>query len=365
MRFAIPPLVAVSLGVLLVICAWNLLGSDHSTRPLPQAVFPLNSASRAPVSAQTCVACHEDHVKRFESAPHQNTLLPGNHPLVAQRLDGKSFTDEQTGAQFRFTKRDEYVWLESSRRSNPLRVDWLFGSGHHACTPVTVVENPSGGSSVLQHVMSWYPDNSIGWTLGQTAEQRDLPGIAAVALPHTAQESRSCFLCHTTWLPETDDQLNLHQAIPNVTCIRCHPQAEQHVAHPEHGSIQKWSELSPLESVNRCGECHRRADHFTPDELVTSNKLLIRFASASLVQSGCFKNQTPARRFDCMTCHDPHEPASGNSADYNRKCIACHSAPDDRHCQSEQTSDQCIGCHMVQEQVQESLIFTDHWIRVR
>lgn len=362
---AILRFVAFGLGILLVVVAWKTLSHDRSTQQLPQAVFPLNSASHAPVSEQSCAACHEDQLKRFASAPHHKTLLPGKHPMVAERLAGKSFTDQTTGAEFRYTKLDDYVWLESDRRQKPLRVDWLFGSGHHASTPVTVVENPGGGSTVLQQVMSWYPDDTIGWTLGQTEEYRDLHGIRAVANPQTAQQSRSCFLCHTTWLPEKEDRLDLVHVVANVTCTRCHVQAEQHVADPENGSIQKWGSLTPLDSVNRCGECHRRADHFTPDEIVTSNKLLLRFASTSLVQSGCFKAQSPEKRFDCMTCHDPHEPASVDPAYYNRRCATCHSGASDTQCKSSAVTDECISCHMVKERVQDGLEFTDHWIRVR
>jgi hypothetical protein len=353
-----------ALGLTVVFVSAALIIASPENGPLPDRVFPLNSARTTPVSEQKCVVCHEDQVARFEQAPHHNTLLAGNDPRVSGMLDGTSFADEKSGARFRYRQHDDdSVWLESNRRTKPLRVDWLFGSGHHAATPVTVVENPGGGSCVLQHVMSWYPGNTIGWTLGQTEQQRELPGINSVAQPHTAQESRECFMCHTTWLPEQEDRLDLAHAVPNVTCTRCHTQAEQHVAHAENGNILRWSELTPLESVNRCGQCHRRADHFTPDELVTSNQLLVRFASASLVQASCFSNQSPESRFDCMTCHDPHEPASSNPIFYNQRCSACHQtyAP----CSFASTSDKCISCHMPKIEVHEGLSFTDHWIRVR
>ncbi|MDG1893518.1 MAG: multiheme c-type cytochrome [Fuerstiella sp.] len=354
--------VAASGLSIMMVCAALILVPGSGV-PLPDHVFPLNSAQEAPVSEENCVACHENHVVRFETAPHHNTLLAGDDPLVAELLSGKTFTDTVSGAEFQYVQRNESVWLESSRRSSPLRVDWVFGSGHHARTPVTVVENPGGGSSVLQHVMSWYPDDVIQWTLGQIEERRDLAGIDGVAQPHTAQESRSCFLCHTTWLPETDDRLDLARTIPNVTCTRCHTQAEAHVAHAENGDIQRWSDLTPLESVNRCGQCHRRADHFTADELVTSNELLVRFASASLVQTSCFVNQQPESRFDCMTCHDPHERASANPFFYNQRCSGCHQS--ESSCSFSATTDECISCHMPKVQIHEGLKFTDHWIRIR
>ncbi|MDG2131658.1 MAG: multiheme c-type cytochrome [Fuerstiella sp.] len=354
--------VAVS-GLTFVTVVFALMIVPRSAVQLPDHVFPLNSAGIAPVSEEKCFSCHEDHVVRFEEAPHHNTLLPGDDPLVTELLNGKTFTDADSGAEFRYARRDKSVWLESSRRSRPLRVDWLFGSGHHARTPVTVVENPGGGTSVLQHVMSWYPDDAIGWTLGLTEEQRDRPGIEGVAQPHTAQESRSCLMCHTTWLPETEDRLDLARTLPNVSCTRCHTQAEAHVTHAENGNIQDWSALTPLESVNRCGECHRRADHFTADELSTSNELLVRFASASLVQTSCFVNQLPETRFDCMTCHDPHERASANPVFYDQRCIVCHQS--NAVCSFSETTDECISCHMPKIEIHEGLKFTDHWIRIR
>lgn len=334
--------------------------TQSSPRP-PDHVLSTSSSATAPVSAQTCVECHEEQVERFQSAAHFNTLSPGDDPLAISRLNGRTFTDEVSGDTFCYLLENERLWLKSSRREKPLRVDWLFGSGHHACTPVTVIDTPEGHPAILQHVMSWYPDNTIGWTLGLDGEQRQLPGIHGVATPSIAQETHECFKCHTTWLPEEEGVLKLNRLIPNVTCTRCHSQAQLHVEDPELHPIESWSELTPLESVNRCGECHRRADHMTPDELVPENKLLVRFASASLVQSNCFLNQHQAQRMDCMTCHDPHEPASTEPIWYNGRCNSCHT--DSSRCTSPSSTSDCIRCHMPKAKMQDGLFFTDHWIR--
>ena len=132
--------------------------------------------------------------------------------------------------------------------------------------------------------------------------------------------------------------------------------------------------MTPLESVNRCGECHRRADHLTPDELTPDNQLLIRFASVGLVQSACFLKQSTLSadqlpqgtrpRFDCVTCHDPHRPAESDSAFYVARCAACHNTAATK-CSQQPSDSNCLPCHMPKVEVQPPLRFTDHWIRIR
>lgn len=355
------------------VCALALIGAvvlvvfskRDSGYQLPSQLQPVHaSLTRVPVSEKSCIECHEDKVEQFSFAPHHKTLLAGDDPRSIDLLSGKQFTDSESGRTFHYDHRDDGLWLSSDQLQVSTKVDWLFGSGHHAMTPVSVINNTAGESVVLQHAMSWYPNDTIGWTLGLDSSRRTLPGVHGLAMPISAEESRDCFQCHTTWAPQSGNELDFHKMIPNVNCTRCHPNADAHLADPDHQSIEKWSELTPLESVNRCGECHRRADHFTPDELVTSNKLLIRFASASLVQSSCFSKQTTALRMDCITCHDPHEPASSAPQFYNKTCASCHDSAQLNECSS-QPAGNCVECHMPKVKIQDGLDFTDHWIRVR
>jgi len=349
------------LGLFVCVIFFVRLTRGHDVQLPNGSLSPSTSRSR-PVSSASCAECHEEQVRRFSTAPHNNSLLRGDSPLAISRLNERSFSEASSGDTFRYLLKNNQLWLESSRHKKTLRVDWLFGSGHHASTPVTIVPTPDGQPTILQHVMSWYPDDTIGWTLGLNGDDRDQRGIHGVATPDIAQKTHECFICHCTWLPEEGGVPNLQRLIPNVTCTRCHSGARRHSENPEQNPMQSWSDLSPLESVNRCGECHRRADHMTADELVPENKLLVRFASASLVQSKCFQNQTAQNRMDCLRCHDPHETASADPLWYSSRCIECHEQAL-AECTSPKTNRNCINCHMPKEKMQDGLNFTDHWIR--
>ena len=169
-------------------------------------------------------------------------------------------------------------------------------------------------------------------------------------------------------IPVVDDRPDYEQAHAAIHCSRCHINSAEHLRQEDYDLrvLQRWSELSPLESVNRCGECHRRADHFPEDELNPDNELLVRFASVSLSLSECFQNQSSNQRLDCLTCHNPHRPAETSWKYYYQKCVKCHtnSAKSASTCSSPETSQQCLSCHMPKKDVSESLQFTDHWIRV-
>jgi hypothetical protein len=174
---------------------------------------------------------------------------------------------------------------------------------------------------------------------------------------------------------------------PGLGCARCHYEASEHLVAVGAGEtnvdadrvnagddarFDDWSQLPPLDSVNRCGECHRRADEFTAEELQPDNSPLVRFASVGLVMSRCFQQQatlppsSAVRRLTCLTCHDPHRPAESDPDFYRQRCLECHGTSPShvRPCSSRPPSTQCTTCHLPKVGVHESLNFSDHWIRV-
>ena len=114
-----------------------------------------------------------------------------------------------------------------------------------------------------------------------------------------------------------------------------------------------------LESINRCGECHRRVDEFTTDELVPTNPLLIRFSPVGLALSRCFQETNKdvadagGKRLDCVTCHDPHDPPIRETEKlisyFRDKCLQCH---EDQACGKPRrqrvaaNDNDCSKCHM-------------------
>lgn len=327
-------------------------------------------------SAETCAECHPKQVATFQNAPHMRTLLRGNDPRVVALLDDKIYrTAGNTTFQFKETNGE--LWLSSTNYRQPLRVDWLFGSGQHARTPVSVGTNVDGETELLQLNVSWYPQTGLGPTLGIELDRMDETGIVGVAAAHGSGQTEQCFACHVSALPMSNGAIDFHNLVPAVSCSRCHRNTDMHLKTQGDVSLtlSEWARLSPLESVNRCGECHRRADELTPEELAPQNQQLIRFASVGLTQSACFigqqrlweKGDGRSHRLDCLTCHDPHRPAETNHDYYNSRCLNCHAKRHElaKSCSAQRSSSDCINCHLIKVEVHDGLRFSDHWIRVQ
>ena len=374
--FANPrPLISVSIVMLAVLTcvAMLIVLRPSQTMPLPgRKVF---SANRPPTMDQ-CAICHSDVCEAFETAPHRLTLTRAASPDVLEHFAGKSFSFENDGPLVRYENRNEELWLVSTTFPDSLRVDWIFGSGQHAQTPVSVLKNPDGRTESFQHRVSWYPTNTLGVTPGLEASPDMHEGLLQLVQPEDHVITMDCFECHVTHLPHNDGLINEAHIIAGVGCDRCHPGGHNHMASVEDGAIsmERWSELSPLESVNRCGECHRRADQLTESELNPDRPVLTRFASVGLTMSACFQQQSAVKvdqpdlnRLDCVTCHDPHRPAVKDSAFYVRKCNNCHGGDDGMaaECASQPMSSNCLPCYLPKQRMTDDLAFTDHWIRVR
>lgn len=349
------------------------------------------------VQATTCYECHGDIAREYAVAPHNRTLRRGNDPDVIALMAGKTVMID--GDLQGFIQRDGQLWASHSALPMDRRVDWVFGSGHHALTPVGVDSDPDGHPRLTQFNASLLVTGDLGATPGLGVAVGKERGERSVDdLPPThgktsdPAETRRCFGCHASSLPQHDGRIDLNKMVANIDCNRCHPGA---FAHAQSGGAVglslDWASLTPLEAINRCGECHRRADEFTPDELGPEQSHLVRFAPVGMAMSECFVrsqidqdilDDTRFVRFDCVTCHDPHSPAGTEAADYNKSCFLCHDfgngtavMPSARkqdanikrrmtgRCTVASASDSCVGCHMPKRESGDGLFFTDHWIR--
>jgi hypothetical protein len=193
-----------------------------------------------------------------------------------------------------------------------------------------------------------------------------------------AAETKRCFQCHTTELPERGRGVETAKLLPGVLCSKCHPNSRQHAermqAGDATGAFDDWKTLSPLQSVERCGECHRSPIALSPDEIRPGNPRITRFASIGLSLSQCFLSQQnrqredgPARRLDCLTCHDPHRPQPTDTQHYNRRCLECHARPEPPRfdCPKQGITSDCVSCHMPKVRMNAPVSFTQHWIRAR
>jgi hypothetical protein len=353
--------------------------SAVSLRPAPRISdvvspsFVLSPSST--FSSQRCEECHADVVAHHSTSPHARTLTRAADPAALAAFAGKEFVRSDTGTRYRYFTENDQLKVSSSAYDRSLAIDWIFGSGTHAQTPLILVPGVSGESMAIEHSVSAYPNGQLGLTLGMDAVQETTGAIVMGNLrPHG--ETANCFGCHCSHVPVADQQIQFHALQPGIGCNRCHRDLGRHLEEVDHGqtlSIERFADLHPLESVNRCGECHRRADEMgapiDPDDT-----MLPRFASVGLVQSPCFLNQTSVkthdgatRRLDCTTCHDPHRTTDHDWRFHARVCLSCHdsSATNGKDCSMASPTDNCLDCHMPKVPAGPHLSFTDHWIRIR
>ncbi|RMG35829.1 MAG: hypothetical protein D6725_11660, partial [Planctomycetota bacterium] len=361
-----------------------LCGCGDAWRP-PR---PIIEDSRAVTAIDRCAECHQDIVARFAESSHLRTLARARPGTVAERFAGRSI-QLSDGTQFTFRFEGDTLVCDTSCAAAPVPLHWIFGSGHHAQTPLATWPDELGRLESTEWRVSWYPDGDLGSTLG--FEGKDLgerSGPLCMGNPQDRFQTRQCFACHSTLVPERDGVIDQSGIVPGVSCSRCHFEAVGHATAQQNGGdrdpIEKWSDLSPSEAIGRCGECHRRADQFTPQELTPSNRLLVRFAPVGLELSACFRSQTspsadgsapgsasaakgksrPTAALVCTSCHDPHAPQQFDRARALRVCHRCHVQGEDDDCPAEPATSDCLRCHMPKVAIHPKLRFTDHWIRV-
>ncbi len=356
-----------------VIGGWQSWRFQQSAREQPFEPVVRTSGDNTPGS-QTCVDCHQSTCEQVSTAPHGTTLSAGDNPWIRERFSGKSFQMAIDGPVVTFRERNDQLWMESDAAPEALRVDWMFGSGRHALTPVSLLVNANGATELIEGSVSWYPPGVLGLTPG--AKGAGASGMGCLGTHQDHRTTQECFGCHVTRLPMDGERIQTEAMLRGVSCDRCHLDGAEHVRAMQQGHrdpMKRWAGLTPLESVNRCGECHRRADQLTKAELLPERTVLVRFASVGLAMSRCFLQQTEvpvtgkSRRLDCLTCHDPHRSAEQSVEFYVAKCSACHGtgASQAAECSSPRTESNCLTCHMPGVSVADKLVLTDHWIRIR
>jgi hypothetical protein len=199
---------------------------------------------------------------------------------------------------------------------------------------------------------------------------------AACGRPLSGAEVHRCFACHTT-ASTTNYTFDPQNLVPGVTCESCHGPGAKHVtamraragAEGEGGETLIFNprRLTPSDSVDFCGACHRTWWD------VSSNKdigiLNLRFAPYRLEKSRCWAKGDA--RITCVACHDPHKPLVEDPAFYDQRCLACHAKTNSSSTAEHMAAvcpiseKDCVSCHMPKYDIPGMHYkFTDHWIRV-
>ena len=231
------------------------------------------------------------------------------------------------------------------------RADWAFGSGTHAVTWVSRLDD----SHYLEHGRSWFRSTR---TLGPTPGHDNPNGLKYRIFEPEAKILR-CFSCHSTGLPRVDAANRIEPAEAGVNCEVCHGPGTAHV---QSGGakyrIENPARYRATAINDQCGACHRK-----PGAMGAAPKWEdpwnARHQPLYLAESRCF--QESKEQLSCLTCHDPHAKLARDSKHYDAVCRNCHQAV--RH-KSVTAKASCVSCHMPTVRPSAQLGFANHWIGV-
>jgi len=329
------------------------------------------------VGNEKCKECHQTIAAAQETTPMFHAGVRAGESDVLRKHEQLSYQDDSfqyslshkpEGETFSVTGGES---VPGSETRDGAAAMWAFGTGQFGQTYILEKDG-----AYIESRLSYYTNlNALDVTAGQSAR---IPEGVEKALGNRLDDAtaRRCFSCHTT-APVTSGVFEAEKATPGIQCEACHGPGVRHVAamqaqRYEQGTaaILNPAHLSPVDSVDFCGACHRTwADValMMPADMGNSS---VRFQPYRLEESRCWGKNGDAR-ITCIACHNPHQPLVTELSTYDGKCLACHSAKPDpeRRVMAKTTckvgTSKCVSCHMPKYEARQTHAqFTDHYIRV-
>lgn len=322
--------------------------------------------------AAECAECHSTESEDFAGTAMAHAATPASDSTMLRQHDHLGFQIGAYSYQIDTSGGKSILTVRQGEASHSDSLLWAFGAGRIAQTYV-YEEN---GNFYEAHLSFYTAPQALDVTPGhpRTPPPNVVEGAGRL-IP--ADEARRCFGCHTT-ASTTKNQFDPGKLVPGVTCEQCHGPGAAHVAAARAGnyklalqSILNPAHLSPVESVDFCGACHRTHQDVLLDSPTSIGRLNVRFAPYRLENSRCWKAGRGDARITCLTCHDPHQPLAEDPAAYDSKCLQCHVAAgmkqssDDHRTACPTGVQLCVTCHMPKfTNPGFHFTFTDHWIRI-
>jgi hypothetical protein len=320
------------------------------------------------VGPSACMTCHSDISASQKNTRMARTALPAAQSEMLRSQDKVDFAQGPYAYQITHSSAGETYRVADTKASISEPLTWAFGTGNN------------GQSYLFEHDGSFYEARMSYYrasdTFGLTPNHPATPGESldkAVGRKISASEAPKCFGCHTT-ASTAGGAFAPSKSIPGVTCEVCHGPAATHVAMEKNGApgegaglVFNSAKLSPADSVDFCGACHRTWWDVNLEGLTGIGTL--RFPAYRLEKSRCWGKGDA--RITCVACHDPHQLLVKDVAAYDQRCLSCHvtmgSKPAADHPGSACTvaTKDCASCHMPQYEVPDMHTkFTDHMIRI-
>ncbi|RUL87159.1 multiheme c-type cytochrome [Tautonia sociabilis] len=329
------------------------------------------------VGASRCAGCHREIAAQQRQSHHARTYLAGEIAQAVPLPDGPIADPEHSDVVHQIRTEGNNLVVEATASGSRFRavVDRLIGSGQHAITPVGVDDEGRRLEFRLSHYVG-----GLGWDL--TSGHPELPDSPEGFLGRPLREGEfsRCLSCHTTNHEEVEAGSGPTLGDVGIGCERCHGPGGNHVLAAELGfpdlAIGRLKEATSDRVVALCGECHRPIEQGAP-LLLAEEREIVRFQALTLPRSACSSKSPPSAKFDCVTCHDPHQDADGDPASYEAICRSCHSGPapaglgpvlleEAQKACPVNPERGCIDCHMPKRpSTMRHTMFTDHFIRVR
>jgi hypothetical protein len=320
--------------------------------------------------ATVCNGCHRGIAKSQQQTPmYQAASLASESSILHLHPDLK-FWD--VVYSYQLSNHDEQTTFTTRGESGQISglVGWAFGLGELSQTYIlkrkhVYIESRLSFYTSLQGLditpgQDAAPPNNVENALGNPIDEETLP---------------RCFGCHTTG-STVAGVFDPEHATMGITCEACHGPGVRHVAAMNAGTgggdpgmMLNPKRMSPTESVDFCGACHRTpvdVAAFMPSNMGITN---IRFQPARLERSLCWGNDGDPR-ITCVACHDPHKPLVREASAYDAKCLACHAAFGTQPSSTQVSAckvaaKDCVSCHMPKYEIRWIHgTFTDHYIRV-
>jgi hypothetical protein len=329
-----------------------------------------DSSAKDYAGQAACVKCHGDISTLQNTTPmyHAGALamrspILEQHPSLRFREGDYTYSLEKTQSGVLYSVSDG-VKSESSL------VAWAFGNGEIGQTYLL-----KKNDRYVESRLSYYTaPNALDITTGHSEK---VPAGLQEALGHelSFDTAQRCFSCHTT-MAVTSGFFEPDKAVPGITCEACHGPGARHVAAMSKGherqaaaTITNPASLSPVDSVDFCGACHRTSSDVTVFMGANPGLIAVRFQPYRLEKSRCWGKAGDVR-ITCIACHDPHKPLVREIGAYDAKCLTCHRSTGQAQRGATATAckvstNNCASCHMPRYEIpQTHAFFTDHYIRI-